>query len=162
MKGSCPPRSAAYRRGLLLLMLAGLALRLTGIGWGLPGRLAPDEPPIHPDEHEVWRAAETLYSAPPPVSFNKGGAFYPRVGWLVRGIVRASLAPPPPQDYADTLLGLRLLNAAAAMTSAALLKSMPRFRPWKISEMALTTMSTAEMVKPMRRLPTKSKLVSPW
>ena len=41
-------------------------------------------------------------------------------------------------------------------------KSMPRFRPWKISEMALTTMSTAEMVKPMRRLPTKSKFVSPW
>ena len=32
----------------------------------------------------------------------------------------------------------------------------------KINDMALTTMSTPEMMKPMRRLPTKSKLVSPW
>ena len=80
-------RSSAYRPCLALLLLAGLALRLIGIGWGLPGRIAQGELPIHPDEHEVWRAAETLYSEPRPVDFNKGGAFYGRVGWLMRVLV---------------------------------------------------------------------------
>ena len=55
-------------------MLAGLGLRLLGIGWGMPGRTAPDQPPIHPDEHVVWQAAETLYATPPPVAFVYGGA----------------------------------------------------------------------------------------
>ena len=118
--------SAAYRHGLVVLLLAGLVLRLMGIGWGLPGRIAPDEPPFHPDEHVVWQAAETLTSAPPPVTFIYGGAFYARAGWLVRAAVHASVAPQPPRDYAATLVGLRLLNAAAALVSAALLAAMAR------------------------------------
>ncbi len=115
-----------YRAGLVLLLLAGLVLRLIGSGWGLPGRIAADEPPFHPDEHVVWQAAETLYSAPPPVTFVYGGAFYARAGWLMRAVVHASVAPQPPQDYAATLAGLRLLNAAAALASAALLAAMTR------------------------------------
>jgi hypothetical protein len=105
-------------------MLAGLGLRLLGLGWGLPDRGAPGEPPIHPDEHVVWHAAEQLYATPSPVAFVYGGAFYARVGWLVRGAVRASQLAPPPQDYAATLLGLRLLNVAADLASAALLAAV--------------------------------------
>jgi hypothetical protein len=118
--------SIAHRRILALLLLAGLALRLIGIGWGLPGRIADAELPIHPDEHEVWQASERLYSAPRPVDFNKGGAFYGRVGWLARAVVRASLGPDSPREFAATLLGLRWLNAAAALASAALLAAVAR------------------------------------
>lgn len=114
------------RAGLVLLLLAGLVLRLIGIGWGLPGRLAPDEPPFHPDEHVVWQAAETLYSTPPPSAFVYGGAFYARTGWLMRAGVHASAAAQPPRDYAATLVGLRLLNAASALVSAALLAAITR------------------------------------
>lgn len=114
------------RAGLVLLLLAGLVLRLIGIGWGLPGRIAPDDPPFHPDEHVVWQAAEALYSAPPPAAFVYGGAFYARAGWLMRTGVHASAASEPPRDYAATLVGLRLLNAAAALVSAALLAAIAR------------------------------------
>ena len=116
----------SYRAGLVLLLLAGLVLRLIGVGWGLPGRSAPDEPPFHPDEHVVWKAAETLYSAPPPSAFVYGGAFYARTGWLMRAGVHASAATQPPRDYAATLVGLRLLNAGAALVSAALLAAITR------------------------------------
>jgi Dolichyl-phosphate-mannose-protein mannosyltransferase len=116
----------SYRAGLVLLLLAGLVPRLTGLGWGLPGRSAPDEPPVHPDEHVVWQAAEKLYSAPPPSAFVYGGAFYARTGWLMRAGVHGSAAAQPPRDYAATLVGLRLLNAAAALVSAALLAAITR------------------------------------
>jgi hypothetical protein len=116
----------SHRAGLALLLLAGLALRLIGIGWGLPGRTVPDEPPIHPDEHVVWQAAETLYRAPTRGAFVYGGALYARTGWLMRAGVHASVASQPPQDYAATLVGLRLLNAAAALASAALLAAIAR------------------------------------
>ncbi len=41
-------------------------------------------------------------------------------------------------------------------------KSIPRLSPLKISEITLSTMRTPDAMKPMRRLPTKSKFVSPW
>jgi hypothetical protein len=116
----------SHRSVLVLLLLAGLVLRLIGIGWGLPGRNGPDDPPFHPDEHVVWQGAETLHSAPPPISFAYGGGFYARAGWLVRAVVHASVSRQSPQDYAATLVGLRLLNAAAALVSAALLAAMAR------------------------------------
>jgi 4-amino-4-deoxy-L-arabinose transferase-like glycosyltransferase len=117
---------AAWRRTLVALLALGLALRLLGLGWGLPGQLSPGDPPFHPDEHEAFVAAETLYASPPAASFNKGGALYVRLAWIARAAARAWLGSAPPGEYAATLVLLRGLNAVLALASALLAARLGR------------------------------------
>ncbi len=119
-------RRSVYRRVLLGLLGLGLTLRLLGLGWGLPGQVSPDEPPFHPDEHEAFVGAATLYGDPPAATFNKGGALYVRLAFVARALVRAALDPSPAREYAATLVVLRALNAAFALAAALLAAGLGR------------------------------------
>ncbi len=114
-----------YWTALLCILAAGLALRLLGIGWGLPGRNAPDEPPIHPDEHVSYDAAENLYRAPTPGAFIYGGALYTRTAYLV-GSALARTGVSRDEHFPRTLFGLRLISVSAALASALLVACMAR------------------------------------
>lgn len=101
----------------VLIFALGLALRLIGIGWGLPSEIHPGELPIHPDEHVAYEESARLYDSPSLMAFVWGGAFYPRTA----AIVRATFGGGGDGDeYRRTLLGLRLLNAVMALATAAL------------------------------------------
>ena len=101
----------------VLIFALGLALRLIGIGWGLPNEIHPGELPIHPDAHVAYEESARLYDSPSLMAFVWGGAFYPRTA----AIVRATFGGGGDGDeYRRTLLGLRLLNAVMALATAAL------------------------------------------
>lgn len=111
--------STRHRRAAWVGVFAvALALRLLGLGWGLPGRSAPGDPPFHPDEHVVYEQGAALYTAPGAMTFVWGGALYPRLGFAVRSAVERALAPE--RAFAATLLVLRALNAGVALASLAL------------------------------------------
>lgn len=99
----------------------GLALRLLGITWGLPGGAWPDEPPIHPDEHVAYEAAVALYGdgTPGAMTFIYGGALYPRIAAGVRALSAGSDGDPR-ETFRRTLLGLRLVDTAAGLATGAL------------------------------------------
>jgi hypothetical protein len=108
--------SATARRAALLGILVGaLALRLTGLGWGLP---RAGEPPLHPDEHVVYEGSRALYASPGAMEFYWGGAQYARLGLLARLAVRGFV--PAEREFAAVLVALRALNAALALATIAL------------------------------------------
>lgn len=124
-RGDAPAAMAVKRRtalvGLGLVLTLGLALRLLGLAWGLPGETDAVRMPIHPDEHEAFVGAEVLYSGPKAATFIKGGAFYIRLGWLTRRAVETWLAPGTEfGKLAATVLVLRLINLPLALATALL------------------------------------------
>jgi 4-amino-4-deoxy-L-arabinose transferase-like glycosyltransferase len=70
--------------------------------------------------------AATLYSSPPPETFNKGGAFYVRLAWIARAGARAVVGSSPAREYAAALLLLRALNCAFALAAALLAAGLGR------------------------------------
>lgn len=114
------PQAAAGGRALGWILLLGLALRLIGIGWGLPSTLIPGEPPFHPDEMVPFEEGGTLYSAPDPITFTWGGVFYFRLGWLARALAE-SLHPGNATVAAGvTVILLRLLNVLLGVLTGAM------------------------------------------
>ncbi|MCH2173862.1 hypothetical protein MK489_24040, partial [Myxococcota bacterium] len=86
---------------------------------------------MHPDEHEAVAGAAMLYRGPTGLTFNKGGALYPRTAWLVDQSVRSLWELPEVlrvqggQRYwtgaVPMLRVLRGLNVVLALVTAALL-----------------------------------------
>lgn len=104
-------------RVLAAVLFTGLLLRILGIGWGLPSGLIPGEPPFHPDEMAPWDEGGTLYTAPDPITFTWGGAFYFRLAWLVR-LVGEGLNPANAiAATVFTITWLRLINVAVGVAS---------------------------------------------
>ena len=68
---------------LAALLVAGIALRLAGLDWGLGPGMYPGEPPYHPDEGINYLTARDLYTAPNAITFTWGGSHYYRTLWLV-------------------------------------------------------------------------------
>ena len=75
---------------LVGVVLIGLALRLTGLDWGLPNERALGEPPFHPDEKVAVAQGAQLYSKPTGTTFIWGGALYMRTAHLVHKVALAS------------------------------------------------------------------------
>ena len=112
----------------VLIAIVGVALRLTGIGWGLPAQVSPYEPPIHPDEHVAVAGAAMLYHGPSGLQFLWGGSLYPRTAWLANAAIQ-SVDPQPPvyrvgpgvrrwENGSSLLVVLRVLNVVLALATA--------------------------------------------
>lgn len=104
-------------RVLAGVLFAGLLLRMLGIGWGLPSGVIPGEPPFHPDEMAPWDEGGTLYTAPDPITFTWGGAFYFRLAWLVRAIGEGLHPANAIAATVFTITWLRLINVAVGVAS---------------------------------------------
>ncbi|MBK7974468.1 MAG: glycosyltransferase family 39 protein [Deltaproteobacteria bacterium] len=104
-------------RWLTAVLLVGLLVRILGIGWGLPSGLIPGEPPFHPDELAPWDEGGTLYTAPDPITFTWGGAFYFRLAWLVRAIGEGMHPANAIAATVFTITWLRLINVAVGVAS---------------------------------------------
>ena len=109
----------------MAVFAVGLALRVVGIGWGLPGTVSADEPPIHPDEHVAYVAAADLHATPGAMTFIYGGALYPRIAHVVRSGV-GLVAPDARREFRWTLLGLRGLGVLAGLATALLVAWIAR------------------------------------
>lgn len=119
MSASAPSwRMGAAFAGVLAI---GLALRLLGIGWGLPGEIAPDDPPIHPDEAVAWAGAVDLHTRPGAFTFIYGGALYMRSAHAARLAVRALAPGSGLAEYRRTLVVLRVLGVLAGVSTAVLI-----------------------------------------
>lgn len=98
----------------LLLLAAGLALRLSGIGWGLPDRDRLWS--YHPDESQVVVAARGLNVFGLQLDsgfYNYGQGYLLAAGTLIHLGEAAGLVPPSPENIpsAGALLAARLLTA---------------------------------------------------
>ena len=101
------------------ILAAGLALRVIGLGWGLPGEVDFDRAPIHPDEHEAFFESANLYNQPTDMTFVKGGAFYIRLGWLARHTTEAFQTGASELDaMRGTIVLLRCMNLGLALGTA--------------------------------------------
>lgn len=102
------------------VLAIGLALRLLGIGWGLPGEIAPNDPPIHPDEAVAWAGAVDLHTQPGAFTFIYGGALYMRSAHAARLAVQVLAPGDGLEVYRRTLLVLRVMGVLAGVSTAVL------------------------------------------
>jgi len=106
---------AHYGLVLATILVAGTAIRLIGIDWGLPD--APGDRPFHPDEAYLFTAAKKLYSQPDRSTFPSwGGVLYVRMAYLVAALGDGALR--------HGILMLRLLNVAFALVTALLVRTI--------------------------------------
>jgi hypothetical protein len=111
---------ASWNAAWVVVLAAGLGLRLLGIGWGLPGVSSPGEPPIHPDEVYPIVYGSTLYGNPGAMHFSWGGAFYFRIGFLAQHLVAALPTSTGAHGPATSILLLRGLSVVLGLLTALL------------------------------------------
>jgi hypothetical protein len=97
---------------LSAILVIGAAIRLLGIGWGLPGQTIANEPPFHPDESHVHFVGGALYSNPSAIRLSWGGLLYFRFAYVAHRIAESGWDLPGSNELAESILMLRSVNVA--------------------------------------------------
>lgn len=112
------------RFGILLILALAFALRIIGIGWGLPNESRVES--LHPDEPIVALVAGSL----DPLAGKFDPGFY-NYGTLYLSVSRLVAPPATPETvghYRSRLLNMRFVNAFAGVASVAVLYVLLRRR----------------------------------
>ena len=92
----------------VLIFLLGIFVRIIGIDWGISKGLTTGDPPFHPDEIHIYKAATNMYDRPNGFIFSWGGVCYFRlIHWL-----------QDQQNIINTFITLRALNILFSLVTS--------------------------------------------